>query len=257
MKKLAGKFLYELARLYMKKYNGSSQNMAKNGEEYLLKVLSEGSVETIFDVGANIGGWTRLARRYFPKASIHVFELSGNTFQNLSESLSDENVHLNNFGLANENRQIEYKDYGENSGFNSIVEGLDFHDAKVAFSVKAGSVESGDVYAEKHAIERIDVLKIDVEGAENLVLDGLSELLESGRIDVIQFEYGYANGDAYFLMKDFYRMLGSFGYVVGPLRPRGVQFCDFNYKLNDFNSGPNFVAVHKNRADIISRLSTQ
>ena len=54
-------------------------------------------------------------------------------------------------------------------------------------------VQTGDAYCTRHRIERIDLLKIDVEGAEHLVLRGFERMLHERRIEVIQFEYGLAN----------------------------------------------------------------
>jgi hypothetical protein len=38
------------------------------------------------------------------------------------------------------------------------------------------------------------------------------------------------------------------------LKPTGVLFMNFSYRLNDFNSGPNFVAVHNSQKDIINAI---
>ena len=56
-------------------------------------------------------------------------------------------------------------------------------------------------------------------------------------------------------MLDFYNMLQKYDYAVGPLKPHGVTFMDFTDKLNNFNSGPNFVAVHKSYPDIINLVA--
>jgi hypothetical protein len=71
-------------------------------------------------------------------------------------------------------------------------------------------------------------------------------LLEK-RIRALQFEYGYTNGDNNFLMRDFYDLLNEHGFILGPLKPNGVWFMDFDYGMNNFNSGPNFVAVLKDQ----------
>lgn len=48
-----------------------------------------------------------------------------------------------------------------------------------------------------------------------MVLKGFERALQAKAIRVIQFEYGYANGDAKFLMKDFYDLLEGFGFRIG------------------------------------------
>jgi hypothetical protein len=113
----------------------------------------------------------------------------------------------------------------------------------------------GDDFCKENGIESIDLLKIDVEGAEFMVLEGFANMLKNNAIRIIQFEYGYANGDTHTLMKDFFRLLGDYGYVTGPLKKTGVLFMDFVYPLNDFNSGPNFVSLLSNDEELISHIS--
>ena len=114
-------------------------------------------------------------------------------------------------------------------------------------------VRSGDEYLREQAIERIDFLKLDVEGAERLVLQGFAQTLEAGRIDVIQFEYGKVAILTHFLLKDFYDVLEGKGYAVGKLFPDHVDFRAYKLEDEDF-LGPNYVAVRRERADIIAAL---
>jgi hypothetical protein len=74
------------------------------------------------------------------------------------------------------------------------------------------------------------------------------------KIRCIQFEYGFANGDAHFLMKDFFKFFEGFGYIVGKIWANGVSFSSFRYDLNQFNSGPNFFAVAKSDHSLISSV---
>ena len=83
------------------------------------------------------------------------------------------------------------------------------------------------------------------------MLKGMGKLLEEKRVRVVQFEYGYTHADIPFLMRDFYRLFNGLGYQVGRLAPRGVQFQEWSYRLNNFESGPNFVAVPEDREDWI------
>jgi FkbM family methyltransferase len=237
--------LYRFARSYVKKYEGFSYDFDRNGERLLVERLKAFDMRVIFDVGANIGDWTLMAKSNFPAAEIHSFELSEATFSTLKNRVKGEGITLNNFGLSQNEGEIVYKDYGADSGVNTILESADFHDHRIEFSKKKGIISTGDRYCSERNIEQIDFLKIDVEGAEHLVLEGFKQLLSKKKVKVIQFEYGYTNADAHFLMKDFYELFSNFGYSLGPLKPSGVLFGDFKYPLNDFNSGPNFVAVSK------------
>jgi hypothetical protein len=56
------------------------------------------------------------------------------------------------------------------------------------------------------------------------------------------------------LMRDFYKLFNEYGYAIGRLTKKGVSFEPWNYKMNDFKSGPNYIAVKKDDAEIIKFL---
>lgn len=225
-----------------------SYDFDKNGERKLLETLKASPlpIRTVFDVGANVGDWSAVARSYFPTAEIHAFELSPATCKTLSARLSGLDIRVNNLGLGDDDTEIEFKDYGADSTVNTILLDAQYHDHKVQPTRSRARIVRGDGYCTDHGVQEIDVLKIDVEGAEHMVMLGFDQLLSAQRIRLIQFEYGYTNGDARFLMRDFYKLLGDKGYAVGKLTNRGVRFQPWNYKLNDFRSGPNFIAIRDN-----------
>ena len=247
--------IYKRAIRFIKSYEEFSYNMEKNGEQYLINNLSKLNLKNIFDVGANIGEWTKLTSKKFQNSHFHLFEISETSFETLNDNFSsNKNINLNNLGLYNVEKEIEYQDYGNYSGINTLVLDSSFHkDGNIPIIKKCKTI-SGDKYCEINKIDTIDFLKIDVEGAEYQILDGFKKKLSEAKIKVIQFEYGYINANAKFLMNDFYKLLSSYGYILGPLKKNGVIFMEFDYSLNNFNSGPNFVAVHKNYIKIINLI---
>ena len=123
--------LYRISQKYIKNYEGFSYNFENNGELRLIKKLKNQDINVIFDVGANVGDWTSMAIENFPRSRLHSFELSNRTFKNLKQRNFDERVRLNNIGLSDSVGETLYKDYGENSGFNTILPNADFHDEKI------------------------------------------------------------------------------------------------------------------------------
>jgi len=234
---------------------GYSYDFDKNGERELLSKLSSSGFKVVFDVGSNVGEWSSTAVQYFPVARIHCFELSEGTFKTLSANLKGPNFVHNNMGMGDKDAVVEYKDYGENSKVNTLLVDATYHDKKIDFQIKRSAIRSGDSYCREKGIEQIDFLKIDVEGADHLVLEGFTELLQSQGVRVIQFEYGYTHGDAKFLMRDFYRFFEHHGYVVGRVQKGGIAFDGWTYKHNDFRSGPNYVAVRKSDAELLTLLA--
>ena len=103
------------------------------------------------------------------------------------------------------------------------------------------AVMRGDEFLTREGISRVDFLKLDVEGAEHLVLEGLEGALREGKVRFVQFEYGRVNILTRFLLRDFYELFRSYGYVVGKIYPDHVDFRDYDLGDEDF-LGPNYLA---------------
>ena len=67
---------------------------------------------------------------------------------------------------------------------------------------------------------------------------------------MIQFEYGYVNIVAKFLLYDFYKLLEGYGMKIGKIYPDFVDFRDYRYQDEDF-IGPNYLAVHESVASSV------
>jgi FkbM family methyltransferase len=235
--------IIRFAEKFIDRCNNFSYDFHKNGERELIFKLKSINPAVVLDVGANIGEWTKIALNSFPSASIHCFELSNSTYGNLIKNIKNPRAHLHNFGLSSNEGTFQYKDYGENSGVNTLLLNATYHDARTSPKLKQGILNTGDRFCRSNGIDFVDFLKIDVEGAEHYVLLGFEDMLKKRAIRLIQFEYGYTNGDSKFLMRDFYELFCDCGYKVGRIRKDGVTFEDWNYRLNDFKSGPNYVAI--------------
>lgn len=258
--------LLKLAKSYVDTANGFVGQMKENGEFALAQRLLEyhnsehfGSNFTFIDVGANVGEWTEFLVQKSKELNLrevtfgHLFELSPSTFETLKTKFAQyENLQINQLGLSNKDQDIEYTDFGSGSGVNTLHIGKQFHSmpSKRSFS----KVIKGDSYLHSNPIERIDLLKIDVEGYEYQVLEGFTPQLESGMIKVIQFEYGYMTAAAGHLLSDFYTFLEVKGYIIGQLTSTGVKFEEFSWVKNDFKSGPNFVACKIDMRNALSKF---
>jgi len=230
--------------------NASNYNFNENGERFVMEALAADHPSCVFDVGANVGDWTLLARGYFPDASIHCFELVAETAAILRKRTAGiESALINAFGLSNRAGEVRFKRFPAHNTLASMIDVVHEFD-----SVEdVGSVQRGDDYCRERSIERIDFLKIDVEAAEWMVLQGFADMIAEGRIDVIQFEYGTGSIITKFMLKDYYDMLTVHGYALGKIYPNYVEFRDYEFRHEDF-TGPNFLAVHRSRDDLIRLL---
>lgn len=88
------------------------------------------------------------------------------------------------------------------------------------------------------------------------VLLGFKNKIKKNKIKIIQFEYGYSNSLSKYMLADFFNFFYNHRYLIGKLTQNGVIFIDtFNILLNDFKSGPNFIAVPKKYKNFIIKLS--
>lgn len=250
-----GKKIYSISNIYNDIFRSYSYDFDKNGEGRLISSLPRvlpSSTPIIFDVGANRGDWSLRVKRVFPASQIHCFELSPETYKSLFINLQNEyGVSLNQIGLSDQPGSVVFRDYGRDNGGNTLIHDPCYVHSGTVVETPA-MLTTGEIYIKEKSIDHIDFLKIDVEGWEYFVLKGFGTMLSPRSISVIQFEYGYTHGDVHTLMKDFYALLVARGYVVGRLTPHGVHFRPFCYDLNDFKSGPNFIACAPELVPVLS-----
>jgi FkbM family methyltransferase len=236
-------------------WNQDCSDMVKNGELYLINQLRKNISEekiTVFDVGANRGEWSLMVKKIFPNALIHCFEIIPQTFNLLSSTLeSYGNIFLNNFGLSDSHKQVSVTYFPQGDTISSI-QSLPW---ELGSEIIKCNVITGDDYIKRREINKIDLIKIDIEGHDFFALKGFSEFLTTKSISVIQFEYGCTCIPSRITLGDFYDFLIPKGYSIGRLYPMGVDFKEYElFHDENFRMG-NYVAVHKSMDYMIESLS--
>jgi FkbM family methyltransferase len=230
-------------------YKNQNYDIRSNGERWVLNRMAAFRPKTVFDVGADEGFWTMAARAELSDAHVHAFEIVDSTCAILARRVAYlRGLTINRFGLSDRSGTITMHAFDASNTFTSHVPFP--HGSSREIECR---VVRGDDYMREHGIDRIDFLKVDVEGAEHLVLQGFDRALDAGQIDVIQFEYGKVNIMTHFLLADFYNLLESKGYRLGKIYPDRVDFRPYDMHDEDF-IGPNYLAVRRVRTDIIGAL---
>jgi FkbM family methyltransferase len=166
---------------------------------FYLEYLREGM--TVFDVGANVGELTLLFSRFVGSGGVHAFEASSAAFKRLQlvcDATERRNVTLNHLALSDKSGLIRLHVYEDAYlSFNSqAVRPMKDYGADVeSIGVEEIAATTVDDYCTREKIERIDLLKIDVEGAELQVMQGARRMLQSKRIRCLTFEFGQATFD--------------------------------------------------------------
>ena len=101
-----------------------------------------------------------------------------------------------------------------------------------------------DKYIEEKNIMHINFIKIDVEGHEVKVLEGLGNYLNKEFIDFIQFEYGGCNLDSKTSLMEIYNLLTNKGFKIAKILQKGLYLRNYNPDLENYVYS-NYVAVSR------------
>jgi FkbM family methyltransferase len=254
----AVKMLHRFSTFINGAYRNNGLDPEIDGEYHIIHRLREARPQIAFDVGANFGDWLMEALKVWPDCHLHAFEVASETSKRLAdrirESKYSSRVTLNSFGLSNIDRTMEMyyvPDYPNLTTALRLKESFQ-HDKYFAVPFDA-CVRSGDKYVADHRIAAVDFLKIDVEGAEYQVLEGLKSCLSEARVHCLQFEYCPFAIQTKFLLIDFYSLLSE-KYWIGKVYPDYVEFRDYEWSMEVFEFA-NYCAVSKSRPDLREMLS--
>jgi FkbM family methyltransferase len=209
----------------------------------------------IFDVGANIGDYSLLLRDFLPAASIYAFEPAASVYQELARRVNaagaDGKIKPYNLGFSDSMKLVDLYAYSVEGHDASVLSSIDQRLPTQVLDVRTDSheqiqVQTIDGFCEAEGIERIDFLKLDVEGHELSVLRGCERMLTTGLISMIQFEFGPANIYSRTYFFDFWSMLSGM-YDIFRIVPQGIVPIDFYGEHHEIFLTTNYLALKKKR----------
>ncbi|TAF65598.1 MAG: FkbM family methyltransferase [Cytophagales bacterium] len=230
--------------------NNNNTNFETNGEKYFLEQLfpafSKQENNCLLDVGAHEGAWAITAEKILQKQNIphtiHLFEPMRQTFEKLKQTIPQNNSHfiLNNLGASDHTQEQEIFYDRQGSTLASL------HPRNLAQNtvLQTDNIQliRLDEYIENQKINHIQLLKIDVEGHEKAVLEGLGQYLNPTFIDAIQFEYGATTRDANYSLLQLYQLLEKKQFILAKLMPQRIEKRPYELRLEHFNYA-NYVAL--------------
>lgn len=198
------------------------------------KWIESFSLDVIIDIGSSDGGFSRKIKNIFPNATIYCFEALPNSYERLlqkNEKMS--NFHAFNVALSNEKGEIDFYKCENNTGSSSILEMNNVHKEAYPFtaentkiSVKADRL---DEFSQDFDLQNKNVmLKLDVQGAERIVLEGAIKTLE--QVDYIFCEMNfietYKNCVLFGELNSFFE---EYGFILS-----GMENISQNNKTGEF-----------------------
>jgi FkbM family methyltransferase len=190
-----------------------------NSDEDQARLVTD--ARTVFDVGANVGQSAKTYRRLYPQAEIWSFEPFPVTYQQLRRSLDDERFHPTALALSDCVSKAEL-----NIGAVSITNSLLRRESDTGKAIEV-QTDTIDHFCRAHDISNIDILKVDVEGAEDRVFRGARGMFSRRAIRSIFVE-------VYF--HPVYEGMSTFWDLHGQLNSFGFGLCGL-YSLNSAHDG--------------------
>lgn len=184
--------------------------------------------EHIFDVGANVGTWTLLAKAIFSNAEIHAFEPLDVHVEKFSKNMIRLNkVNLHTFCLGSENTDaiLNVSSFTDSSSLLAATP-LEYEQFNIQKAAEAKViVKRIDSLISAGTLPLPDLIKLDVQGYELEVLKGLGNYLNKINYLIIEVSFKeYYYGQPLFLDIANYLAKYNIGvYAFGHNTPSGTQ----------------------------------
>jgi len=227
---------------------GSGAYVESSGEGVLFDLVRQRSATEramIFDVGANIGEFGAVAFQALGgNITVHAFEPAREVFQRLSARFKgNERIILNNVAVGREAGEHSLFGVGHDSGMASLIQRKFRDEVFSTFQEPVKVIRLSD-YCSARGIERINLLKTDVEGVELEVFRGAESLFKDQKIDICSFEFGGCNLDSRTFMRDFFDFFQTYQMEIFRITPAAtlVPLPRYSEQLENFAT-TNYVAV--------------
>lgn len=190
-----------------------------NISRILTKLVEPGA--TCLDIGGNIGWYTTMFQKLVGKSGkVHSFEPVPPIFETLKQNVAlnefAENVKINNLALGDEEGTVDLHIFPELPHGHASISTFD-HKEFISYSSKIITLDS---YLETNSVGNVDLVKIDIEGAELMMLKGASKLFKQSKPPVFEIEMALATSR-------------GFGYVPNDLIEYIRSQADYDFYAID------------------------
>jgi len=189
------------------------------------------------DVGANVGIFSLFAAKVFPSARIFAFEPAAKTFKLLARNiwLNDaQNVTPVRSALGSSSGQAKmHVNVAGKDGLNTL--GVPSHPDCELAGTEIVPITTLDEFLAVGTIARVDVMKVDAEGAELFIMEGAKELLQRNDAPVLLYEafsfltrgFAYHPVEIYWLLERwgfaFFTLSSETGKLAAPASSRAYD----------------------------------
>jgi FkbM family methyltransferase len=210
-----------------------------NGEAYVQACVARAiPIDTTLiavDIGANRGDWSLSLLRALPperrrrgNIQLDLFEPVPTTIERLRDALARDELgkkaNVHQFAVSDRNGEESIAVMSDTGGTNTL------HPENERAVPPGGWVQVETTtlcrFCDQQGIARIHIAKCDAEGHDLAVLRGARELLESGRIDVFQFEYNHRWVFSRSYLRDVFDLIDGLPFKVARIMPAHIEVLD-------------------------------
>ena len=203
----------------------------------IARVLPNVRIDTIFDIGANLGQSAIACLQEFPGAHIHSFEPVSDTYRQLQANVAGHaRVTCYQLAFGSTNRKGEMVLEGTSDLF-FLRDRSKERPLNSDIPTESVDIVTLDEFCRTTGIERISFLKIDTEGGDLEVLKGAVHMLAGQKIDLVQVEAGMNPGNSRHVpLESLKSFLESHGYFIFGIYEQAQEWPTREPKLRRTNT---------------------
>jgi FkbM family methyltransferase len=194
----------------------------------LLELTQSEPPRIIYDIGANIGTWTLLAKSLFPQASIHAFEpleIHYEVFEQKLQTVDGISLHKIALGASACDLSMKVTSFSDASSFLEIAQASkDFFDL-TEDREESVTVIPLDDYVSQNDLPLPNLIKLDIQGYELEALKGASQCLKHAHylISEVSFLEFYQSQPLFHEMVTFLAQHNFYLYALGINTSLGIS----------------------------------
>ena len=190
----------------------------------------------VIDAGANVGSWTAEFRKLVTgRGRIYAFEPQPQAAAKIRE-LCVRDCEVVELALGRQPGTLAFYTAGPADTMGSLFQRHDTYAANRRYEQFDVKVIRLDDFVKANHIDRIDFMKMDLEGAELEALNGAIECMRTGALRALSFEFGISDVNARVFFRDFFDLFSQYRYEISRLTPGGrlIRVSDYSEDLEVF-----------------------
>ena len=160
----------------------------------------------VIDIGGASGDTTSYFLKLLPESRVFTFEANPQLAEKIKNKFNNEKVKVFGIALSDKNTELTFyvTDNSLSSSYKPILKNEQFQTTQ---SIKVPARTLDSIMQNEENISTIDILKIDVQGAESDVLNGAGETLKKTKLVIVEqsVRSPYQGASMYFEVDEFLR----------------------------------------------------